>query len=148
MRLQHLTTGNLEAICRLADLAKNASNIPSTSPPILPSIQQTTDTAALDRAMTAGMPPARIALLRQIQSLSSGAIIELAILCWFGRGDAPIEQLSAYAEQTYGPTLAYYLADKPFLGEYLRAGFFNLDAAPDALLNTRGRPATSRRSQD
>ncbi len=122
MRLQHLTTTDIETICRIAELAKHSPNNRSKQSPILPSILECADTAALDRAMTAGMPPARITLVRHIQTLSPGAITELAVLCWLGRGDATLELLRPHAEQTYSHTLPYYLADKPLLGEYLRTG--------------------------
>ena len=71
MRLQHLTTTDIETICRIA---------------------------------------------------------ELALLCWLGRGDASIELLRPHAEHTYSPTLPYYLADKPLLGEYLRTGINKLNS--------------------
>jgi len=128
MRLQHLTTTDIETICRIADLAKHYPTNRSKQPPILPSILECADTAALDRAMTTGMPPARINLVRHIQALTPGAITELALLCWLGRGDASIELLRPHAEHTYCPTLPYYLADKPLLGEYLRTGINRLNS--------------------
>ena len=128
MRLQHLTTTDIETICRFASSAMHDPTNRSKQPPILPSILECADTAALDRAMTAGMPPARINLVRHIQTLTPGAITELALLCWLGRGDASIELLRPHAEHTYSPTLPYYLADKPLLGEYLRTGINKLNS--------------------
>ena len=128
MKLQHITRAEVEAICHIADLAKHYPTNRSKQPPILPSILECADTAALDRAMTTGMPPARINLVRHIQALTPGAITELALLCWLGRGDASIELLRPHAEHTYCPTLPYNLADKPLLGEYLRTGINRLNS--------------------
>ena len=127
MRLQHLTTTDIDTICHIADLAKHSPNNRSKQSPILPSILECADKAALDRAMTAGMPPARVNLVRHIQTLTPESITELAVLCWLGRGDASIELLRPHAEHTYSPTLPYYLADKPLLGEYLRAALRKID---------------------
>ena len=123
MKLKHITRAEIENLCRIADLAKHYPTNRSKQPPILSSILECPDMVTLDRAMTAGMPPARIALVRHIQNLSPEAMTELAVLCWLGRGDATLDLLRPHAEQTYSNTLPYYLADKPLLCEYLRAGF-------------------------
>lgn len=86
MKLKHITRAEIENLCRIADLAKHYPTNRSKQPPILPSILECPDMVTLDRAMTAGMPPARIALVRHIQNLSPEAMTELAVLCWLGRG--------------------------------------------------------------
>jgi len=74
--------------------------------------------------MTRGLSSAHLALLRRNprELVTREAQIELAALAWFGRGDAPFDQVMVHARQAYSPTLPYYLADKRELGDYLQAG--------------------------
>lgn len=122
--LKHLTRADIEAICRLADRRRlQGSEVARSQSAILPS---TENGQTLDQLMTRGLSPDHLLLLRQIQTLSREAVVELAALLWFGRGDASWEQIVRHAEGSYSVTLPYYLADKPLLAEYLRGALSKL----------------------
>lgn len=65
-----------------------------------------------------------VALARRTQP--PGRLAELATLFWFGRGDASLPQLLAYAKKSIGITLPYYLVDNPYLVPYLRTALGKL----------------------
>lgn len=117
-QLAHLTDDEIEAICQLAEARKRAGKAERTE-----AIRPSTERGAhLDALMTRGMTPEHLALLRYIQTLPQAALLELAALVWYGRGDASFDQVLQHATDTYSITLPYYLADKLLLADYLRAG--------------------------
>lgn len=118
-RFKSLTTADVEAVYRLAEAYKHSPAEILSGTPIRPDTEKGRQ---LDDWMTRGLSPAHLALLRGIQQLSRDAQIELAALAWFGRGDAPFEQVREHAAKSYSPTLPYYLAEKRELGDYLKAG--------------------------
>ena len=118
-RFMSLTSADIEAVCLLAEAYKQS---PPKEEPDWQIRPDTEEGRQLDDLMTRGLSSAHLALLRRIQQLSREAQIELAALAWFGRGDAPFDQVMVHARQAYSPTLPYYLADKRELGDYLQAG--------------------------
>lgn len=118
-RFKYLTMADIEAICLLADARKS---VPAGVAPDWQIRPDSENGRQLDELLTRGLSPAHLTLLRRIQQLPREAQIELATLAWFGRGDAPFDQVKAHAVQAYSSTLPYYLADKVELGNYLRQG--------------------------
>lgn len=118
-RFKYLTPADVDTVCRLAEAYKRCPVEMRIGEQIRPFADKRRQ---LDDQMTRGLSPAQLALLRGIQQLSSDAQIELAALAWFGRGDAPYEQVREHAAKSYSPTLPYYLAEKKELGDYLKAG--------------------------
>lgn len=117
-RFKSLTPADVDTVCRLAEVYNHCPANMRTSDQIRP---YTEGGWQIDDRMTRGLSPAHMALLRGIQQLSPDAQIELAALAWFGRGDAPFEQVREHAAKSYCPTLPYYLAEKRELGDYLKA---------------------------
>ncbi|WP_165391476.1 DUF3775 domain-containing protein [Fluviicoccus keumensis] len=119
-----LLLSDVSAVCRLADEKERHG------PPVVPDAHDILplfiDHEQFDRQMVARLSPAGIALLRYLQRLQPSAVAELAALAWFGRGDAPIDQLRHHAESSYHPSLSYYLAEMPSLGDHLRAALARL----------------------
>lgn len=117
-KLKHLTTTKILLICQLAEISASS---PRHSPQDY--IRPHTDNyEQLDALMTRNISPDHLALIRQIQTLSQEAMIELAAVAWFGRGDAPLDQVMDHSLKSYCPTLPYYLADMPQLANHLQTG--------------------------
>lgn len=123
--LRYLSYETIENVVWLADACTDIKPDHQLKQRILPSVESM-NRDLLDQQMTVGLPPSHIALLRKIQTLAKGELIELAALIWFGRGDASFKELLAYAQKSYGIMLPYYLVQRPLLGDYLRHGWHKL----------------------
>lgn len=123
--LTSLSLAEVETICLLADSVRlHASPSSTLTPsPILPSSE---NSRSLDHLMTRYWSQDKIRLLRHVQGLPQASLAELAALYWFGRGDATLPQLLAYARESIGITLPYYLVDSPYLAVYLRTALGKL----------------------
>lgn len=123
--MKRLTYLTFEDVLDIYQLALPRRHVPSRM--AMDSLKHSTERgSSLDSLLTQGMHEIQLRLLRRIQKLSREALIELAALAWFGRGDAPFEQILVHARANYGLTLPYYLSDKEELATYLRHGMEEL----------------------